>query len=686
MIADLSYILVFWAYLFVLGIIFLPLSESVFSRFFDRGYLFGKTIAIVILAYAVWLLSALHILKFSLFSIALATIFAAVIIWAKQNPQRIKEIFIRKIWIYLFEEALFLVGLIFWAYIRGFQPDIVGLEKFMDFGFINAILRSAYMPPPDIWFAGEALNYYYFGHFIAAFLTRLSGVNPAIAYNLMIALMFAFCFSLSFSLAANAYFLLGKKNALRILLVGLISAAMVSFGGNLHAFIFGYAVPAAKSMGIYKQPLSPYWYPDSTRYIGHNPPTQDKTIHEFPQYSFVVADLHAHVSSIPYVLTFLAIILSLLSVAGALRKKENMLLLAIFLAIFYLTNSWDFPIYLTVMFFAYVYVYSKESGFGWDAANSAMLQSGMVAFTALCICLPFIFHFRNFSYGLGIVHSISPPHQLLVLWGYQLFFAVIFIIYALRGKKNLPISDVFVFILCVSAIGLVVIPEIIFVRDIYGGDYYRANTMFKLTYQAFIMFAVSCGYIAMRVAEQIRKNSYKIIFSLATALIIVLPLLYPKFAIEGYYGKIKPGGYKTLDGMRYMRERNPSDYAAVQWLAAQKPDGQMNVLEASGDSYTECGRISHATGFPTILGWYVHEWLWRGGPEKPNQRAGEVEEVYSGKDKNKKLEILRKYDIHYIIIGNQERQKYKGLDEAGLESLGRLAARFGSTKVIKIDY
>ena len=43
--------------------------------------------------------------------------------------------------------------------------------------------------------------------------------------------------------------------------------------------------------------------------------------------------------------------------------------------------------------------------------------------------------------------------------------------------------------------GLILLPEIVYVKDIYSGDYKRANTMFKLTYQAFIMFGICFGYI-----------------------------------------------------------------------------------------------------------------------------------------------------------------------------------------------
>jgi len=77
----------------------------------------------------------------------------------------------------------------------------------MDYGFINSILRSPTMPPKDMWFAGQSINYYYFGHFITALLTKLSGINSTITYNLMVSSIFAFSFLGTFSLGANiSYF------------------------------------------------------------------------------------------------------------------------------------------------------------------------------------------------------------------------------------------------------------------------------------------------------------------------------------------------------------------------------------------------------------------------------------------------------------------------------------------------
>ena len=64
--------------------------------------------------------------------------------------------------------------------------------------------------------------------------------------------------------------------------------------------------------------------------------------------------------------------------------------------------------------------------------------------------------------------------------------------------ETLKPSDLFVITIGLCAFGLVLIPEILYIEDIYSGDYKRANTMFKLTYQAFIMFGISFGYLFPR--------------------------------------------------------------------------------------------------------------------------------------------------------------------------------------------
>ena len=100
------------------------------------------------------------------------------------------------------------------------------------------------------------------------------------------------------------------------------------------------------------------------RYIGFNPDVEDKTIHEFPCYSFVLGDLHAHVVDIMFVLLLLGLLYAWmkkvrtteLSGESMSRRKfwkkqllmPQLLAAGALLGMFHWTNYWDFVIYFVV--------------------------------------------------------------------------------------------------------------------------------------------------------------------------------------------------------------------------------------------------------------------------------------------------------------------------------------------------
>ena len=94
-------------------------------------------------------------------------------------------------WLVLATELLFLFVLAGWAAFRAYNPDIAGTEKPMEFAFINGILRSPLFPPQDPWLSGYGISYYYFGYVMLAALVNLTGVDPAVAFNLGVALWYA---------------------------------------------------------------------------------------------------------------------------------------------------------------------------------------------------------------------------------------------------------------------------------------------------------------------------------------------------------------------------------------------------------------------------------------------------------------------------------------------------------------
>jgi uncharacterized membrane protein len=665
---EVAIIFRWWFVFFVVGFISIPITYHLFRRFIDLGYAFAKTIGLLLIAFCIFTSSILKLIPFTseaVFTVAIVyALFNAYLFYKKR-----KEIFpqlIKNLKVIVISELIFSGGLVIWTLVRGFQPDIEGLEKFMDFGFINSILSTRYLPPADMWFAGNPINYYWFGHFVVALLTKISNIPSGITFNLMIASILGLTLTSSFSIVASLLKSTNIKLDKRVAVAaGLISALLLTFGGNLHAPIY-----------IAKEGSENYWYPDATRFIGYNPETNDKTIHEFPIYSFVVSDLHAHLINLPFVLLFIALLANYL-----IGNSQNIIPLGFVLGVMFMTSTWDFGNYLLVsgvtLFLLNLKKHNLSAKIFWLTAKPLLI----ILIFALLTALPFILNFNSLAEGIRIVSLRTPLWQLGVLWGFPAILTVIFAIFLYKFRSRLVTADIFIASLLLVSWILIFIPEFVFVKDIYIASHQRANTMFKLTYQAFVMTYLSSGYIAVRAMSVTRNLNVRRVAFVLFMLLFAAVLTYPSFAINSYYGEFKE--YKGLSGETWLKKRYPNEYAAILWLR-ENTIGQPIILEAPGDSYTDFNVISSYTGFPTISGWYVHEWLWRGGPEFPQKRVEEISLIYTGSDIEVTKALLNKYNVEYIIVGTFERQKYPNLNEEKLRKFGTPVFTSESTSIYKL--
>ena len=692
-------ILQWWAVFFVIGMIFTPLTNNIFRSFVDRGYLFSKVLGLGIISYCLLVLNVSHVLPFGFMSIIL-------ILWACGIINFI--LFKRKIDIkkfpfklIIFEESIFLLGIIIWSFIRAHEPSINGLEKFMDFGFLNSILRTTWQPATDMWLPPYPINYYYFGHLTTAVVTELSRLPSFITYNLMIATLFSFCFSLSFSLGAN---IISKTFNRKSFIGGILIGILLSLAGNLQA-IYAFFKPynVDHPVPFWNLPLllnnfpNAYWYPNATRFIPF-------TIHEFPLYSFVVSDLHGHVVDIMYVLLLIALAYVVFLQKGI--SKFLLVLISLLLAIMYMTNVWDGLIYMLLVFGIITFKNWQPNNLQKTFIETSKSALAIV-FLFFIFALPFNLFFKPFASGIGIlcvptfltnIGKIGPfifeaNHcqrsewwQLLTLYGFFYFFVISFILFLKWGKQRLEQQDLFVLILIALASLLILIPEFVYVKDIYPA-HYRANTMFKLVYQSFIMLSIASGYIIFRIISNSREKVFKIfniyfVFFIFTILFLILVGTYPYFAIKSYYGDLS--NYKGLDGLMYLKTRLPEDYNAINWINSNI-SGRPVMVEAQGDSYTDYARISANTGLPTILGWTVHEWLWRGTYNIPSPRIQEVKDIYENSSVELTRELLKKYDAKYVYIGDLEHEKYPNLIESKFDRLGKIIWSEGETKIYKLN-
>ncbi len=743
-----------WLMVLVLGIGFYPLTSVLFSSLEDRGWIFSKVIGIALGGFLTWVLVCCGVTRFSSAAVLAVTAVAIALCWifyafARKRGKKApgKDLNLDLI---LGEELIFLAFFLLWTYFAGFRPEAKGTEKFMDYGFMAAMMRSDTLPAKDIWYGTANMNYYYGGQYYAVYLTKLSFTRIQETYNLMRTLVAGFAFVLPFSItyhlvrwmpgkaaaaAGNGFETSdgragleaegiadagsgaedaekgdagenirnvpekkkdrrcgGKRRGWAAVLGGLLAGTAVSLAGNMHYVLYGLFGGVFKLSGY-----EDYWFPDSTRYIGHNPLTDDQCIHEFPSYSFVLGDLHAHVVNILFVLAAAGLLLAWMKkVWGeeapaefSLKKillEPQILALGVFIGIFHWTNYWDFVIYYTVVLICIVFASMyRYAGSRKAVLGTAVLQAAEVFILGTLAALPFTSSFQTMVSGVALAQNHSAPYQLLILWGLPAAVVVILLLcviiryrrdYAGPGRFRLffrraGLADQFALILGICAIGLVLIPELVYVRDIYENGYARSNTMFKLTYQAFILFGMAMSYGIVRLLAWKKEKILKAVGAAALCLVL-LTCGYFGYAVQCWFGNVwDTSEYRCLDATAYLENVYPEDAAAIRWLN-ENVEGNPVVLEANGDSYSDYCRVSAMTGLPTVLGWYVHEWLWRNDTADLNQRAADVETIYTSADAELVRSLLEEYDVEYIFVGSCEREKYPNLNEELLQSLGEV--------------
>ena len=709
----------------VLGAVAMPLTGRLFRRFQDRGWMFSKVTAIAVSGFLTWFLVAVKIIKFTTMTCIVVTLVcaaASLILYCREQKVGFECIPFAHLDLVYAEELLFFAAFLLWTYFAGFHPAAYGTEKFMDYGFMEAMMRSKTLPATDLWYSQGKINYYYGGQYFAVFLTKLSGAKVELTYNLMRTFVAGLAFAMPFSLVHQMVTdRLGKtgsrwKKALPSV-TGILAGISVSIAGNMHYVVYGQIIPFIQKLK--GEEVSSYWFPDATRYIGFNPDVEDKTIHEFPCYSFVLGDLHAHVVDIMFVLLLLGLLYAWmkkvrtteLSGESMSRRKfwkkqllmPQLLATGALLGMFHWTNYWDFVIYFVVTCGAALFmnIIGQKGKIRWALGVTAA-QAAEILILATVIILPFTLQFdtSNMVQGIALAQHHSLPHQLLVLWGLPgiltILFVVSLLIEKLRGAEqkslyhlltSIRLPDLFAVLMGLCAIGLVLIPELVYVRDIYENRNARANTMFKLTYQAYIMFGMTMIYAIFRLLV-IGKNKILKVLAFIGLFFFVWTCGYFGNSVHSWFGEVwKPSQYKGLNATAFLETDFPEDVNGIRWLKENISDAPV-VLEANGDSYSEYERVSAMTGLPTIMGWYVHEWLWRGNLSDLNAKIEEIQEIYTSTDEARVKELLEEYNVSYIFVGSCERNKYGAdMNNDLLKSLGEVVFQDSEypTYIVKIN-
>ncbi|QLD86635.1 hypothetical protein HWV23_13165 [Natronomonas halophila] len=544
----------------IVGLATLPLAAALFPRFQDAGAAFAIPVGLGTIGIVGYLVGHLAFGWPAL--LAALVVLLAASAFAGDN-ELVDE------YAYAEVAVVFAVAFGFLVAIRSVTPEIAPLplaigEKFLDFGLLRTSLRAEALPPEDMWFAGESLQYYYGGQMLTALLTILTGTAPRFAYNLALAGFYA-------SLVTAAYGLAGaiadSHGAPRRIAAGL-GAFFVGIAGNLYTAgqVLVWLLPdslVASVTGferggeILSWNPTEFWFFDTSRII-------PGTINEFPLFAWLNGDLHAHMLTTPFTLLVAALCFSYWQTPEPERTRRRLLLastapVAGFLAI---SNTWDFPIAAGVVLLTVAFAPSDPAtllpprlaervppreGLLEEVRRDGLALAGAVAVLLVggLLVIPFWFGTAS-TRSLGFLPPRSDLGPLLIVHGGFLLAFVPYLAGRVYGTVTVPRkrlaaaavigavllvavwlsgfaavalfgpllvaawyllrrrADVgFEAVLLLAGIGLVLIVEFAYVIEpqYQGTDLERMNTVFKTYMQVWVLWAPAAGVALARLVD-----------------------------------------------------------------------------------------------------------------------------------------------------------------------------------------
>jgi YYY domain-containing protein len=687
---------IWYGFIFLLGLAIYPLARLAMPGLADKGYPLSRALGLVVFGYLAWLAGSLRI-PYTRPTIAI--IFALILLLggllAYYQRAELREEWQTKRKYFLMIEGLFLAFFVFDLIIRLGNPELwhpaKGGERPMDFSYFNAVIKSTVFPPYDPWFAGGYINYYYYGFVLVGTPVKLLGIVPSIAFNLILPTLFATvgvgAFSVGWNLIESQRSNVDENRPASSdlgFIAGLAASALTLLLGNLGTIQTIYqklqemgaqgAFSWDPTLSIFQRwswalqgflltlkgnslPLGPGdWYWNPSRVI---PPLGGNEITEFPLFTFIYSDLHAHMIAIPLALLAvswaLAMVLNRAQWRNPLSAGLGLLVGGLILGLFYPTNLSDTYTYLLIGIIAIGYTVFRY------APTSSIVYRSILAIGTV-ILLYFLSHYLYEPYRLWYAQAYSklerwhgpytPIWSYLTHWLVFLFIVVSWMAWetrewmaitpvsALRKLKPyalviegalvvfvmallvlqylgtsvawiaLPIavwagilllrpglsdSKRFVLFLIGTALLITILVEVVVV----SGDIGRQNTIFKFYMQAWILLAVSAAAaFAWTLPAFFRwLPGWRVFWQVAMVFLIAGAGL---FTITGTVGKIRDRWIieapRVLDAMTFMNYAHYDDF------------GQR--LDLSEDYRAIRWMQDHVQGSPVIVEANCSEYRW----------------------------------------------------------------------------
>lgn len=702
--SDLVALFLFSIILTILPIIGFPIVYYFFPHASDRGFAFARLISLVALTYLGWLMGSFDLPIFTTIGLQLFLVLFAggsLVLWYINRKKLLS--FIEKSWkLIAFEELIFWLCFLVFVFIRWKNPDLwhpaLGGEKPMDFAFLNASLKNPTMPPLDPWFAGETIHYYYFGQTIAATLIHISTVTASVGYNLVL----AYLFGQTASIATSFVYGITKSR-----IAAVLGSIFLVVSGNF------------AQIGLVLKKLKQISFPEAAWYWNASRIMPNNEINEFPFFTFIYADLHAHLVAIPLVIMTLALTFQLTQEKKVIRLISLATLVGILLGIIRMTNTWDYPTYLALTIGWYILSRFTMKNLKQSILFS-ILVTIIVGIISLVSVMPFLNHYQtppvsvlpfvgpfttiadyfmihglfifillsvlgvifvkqfkkgkrailnsfaliSITVGSGILYYKHLPFQALILFLVAISTYFLFTLIRKQTKELLSFISLLLFI---AAIGLTLVPDTVYLPIGLG----RMNMVFKYYFQAWILFSFASALGIFYIYQSLEKQKIvRYMFVIVFMIVFSPTLIYaPTATWAKMRDRMSPKTPHTLNGTAYMKDSTyhdegrpislKFDLEATSWMN-NHIIGTPTIVEATGPTYRWGSRVSIYTGFPTIIGWDWHETAHRFSDIEVHKRVEDVKQLYETTDTEKFLSIIAKYDVQYVYLGELERLYYPG--------------------------
>ncbi len=632
------------------------LTRPLFRDWSDQGYALSRLAGPLFVGVVTWLLTALAgwplTTPTAIVAVAALAVAGSVTAWRFPLPLPPARTLTR---IELLTSAAFLGFLA----VRALSPSIAGTERPMDHALLAAMIAQQTTLPVDPWLSGHLVNYHVAGYAWWAPFAVLVQQPPWVSYNLAAA-------TLPAQLMAGAW---GIGQRLRTRWAWLAAAALC-LAGPLSA------LPVVIGERRLPDGLEP------TRVL-------PGTVNEFPFFSLTWGELHAHVLAMPLLVLLAALLIRLDEATRDAAGRRLAVPLAALASVVgtacVLTSSWDVAPVLVAACWALLLLVVRAPRLLPAAGLSAVA-------VALLLAWPTLQTFRPPRVPIGWEWEASPIGPFLLVLGTWLLPVMLLaasgrwtaawtaacgaaaLVMALVPGFRVRALLVFVVLgvwrrrtalgppataLTLSALGLLLLSESVWVDDIYGWSLRRMNVVFKSHLHAIVLLSLALPAVA-HVLWTEPRHRLRAWTRGAMATLAGCALLASASVLAARWHQREPE--LTLNGLAAMERRWPGDAAAVRYLWHHaRPDDV--VLEAAGRSYSYTSRISFMTGRPTLLGWIEHEGLWRRGAAWEATlaaRMAEVEALYDG-PADRLASQLASAGVRYVVVGAVERRHYPAL-------------------------